>query len=193
MASAPAEIEGGLRGGLSKAFVLVQQSRSQGAAWGKFLDCQALAHFRMSASRSLSDLNSSCLYICSQKAFSSSIVIGFASLRSRSSASKARLASSLVIIAFTYHNTANVRVLVLKTIDTPAPLSLRKGRVLLLCKSQIVWRLKAYPCALQPSLDLCVAAGIQVLNKKGRKGQSGLKGRRTFPLRPIGSRTGSPE
>jgi len=76
-------------------------SSSQAAERGKFLDCQPLAHFRMSASRSLWDLNSSRLYISSQKTFSSSSVIGFASLRERRSASKARLASSLVIIAFT--------------------------------------------------------------------------------------------
>jgi hypothetical protein len=56
------------------------------------------------ASRSLWDLNSNRLYISSQKTFSSSSVIGFASLRDRSSASKERLAWSLVIIAFTSRN-----------------------------------------------------------------------------------------
>jgi hypothetical protein len=81
---------------------------SHAAERGKFSDCQALAHFRMSASRSLWDLNSSRLYISSQKTFSSSSVIGFTSLRDRSSASKARLASSLIIIAFTYPSTPNV-------------------------------------------------------------------------------------
>jgi hypothetical protein len=65
---------------------------------------QALVHFRMSVSRSLWDLNSSRLYISPQKTFSSSSVIGFTSLRDRSSVSKTRLASSLVIIAFTYRN-----------------------------------------------------------------------------------------
>jgi hypothetical protein len=60
------------------------------------------------ASRSLSDLNSSCLYISSQKTFSSSSVIGFASLRDRSSVSKVRFASSLVIIAFTYRISARL-------------------------------------------------------------------------------------
>jgi hypothetical protein len=47
---------------------------SHAAERGKFSDCQALAHFRMSASRSLWDLNSSRLYISSQKTFSSSSV-----------------------------------------------------------------------------------------------------------------------
>src|ERR1700722_7776185 len=55
----------------------------------------------MSTSRSLWDLNSSRLYISSQKTFSSSSVIGFTSLRDRSSASKARLASSFVGTAST--------------------------------------------------------------------------------------------
>ena len=43
---------------------------SQAAERGKFLDSQPSAHFRMSASRSLWDLNSSRLYISSQKTFS---------------------------------------------------------------------------------------------------------------------------
>ena len=66
---------------------------------------QALVHFRMSVSRSLWDLNSSRLYISPQKTFSSSSVIGFTSLRDRSSVSKAYFASSLVIIAFTHRDT----------------------------------------------------------------------------------------
>jgi hypothetical protein len=59
----------------------------------------------MSVSRSLWDLNSSRLYISPQKTFSSSSVIGFTSLRDRSSVSKAYFASSLVIIAFTHRDT----------------------------------------------------------------------------------------
>jgi hypothetical protein len=50
------------------------RSRSQPVERGKFFDCQAVAHFRISASRSLWDLNSSRLYIFSQKTFSSSII-----------------------------------------------------------------------------------------------------------------------
>ena len=43
-----------------------QQSRSQAAERGKFSDCQPLAHFRMSASRSLWDLNSSRLCLLTE-------------------------------------------------------------------------------------------------------------------------------
>ena len=45
----------------------------QAAERGKFLDCQALAQFRMSASRSLLELNASRLYISSLTAVSGNV------------------------------------------------------------------------------------------------------------------------
>jgi len=60
-------------GWASRAFVLFQQNRPQAAERGKFLDCQALAQFRMSASRSLLELNASRLYISSLTAVSGNV------------------------------------------------------------------------------------------------------------------------